>query len=93
MLRHLINTLSAEVCTINVELANLQTIVKKNLIKYDIYIFKDETALQRIALSLQDTLSEGNPRQMVGAIVALAARPSVPLLPSQRSSFVRYLVN
>lgn len=30
---------------------------------------------------------------MVGAIVTLAARPTVPLLPSQRAIFVRYMVN
>lgn len=52
----------------------------------------DDASLQRIALSLQNSLSEGNARQMVGAIVALAAHPTLPLLPSQRSAFIKYMV-
>ncbi|KAI4498116.1 hypothetical protein M0802_006940 [Mischocyttarus mexicanus] len=53
---------------------------------------EDDTTLQRIALSLQESLGDNSALQMVGAIVALAARPTVPLLPSQRATFVRYMV-
>ncbi|XP_063985336.1 maestro heat-like repeat-containing protein family member 1 [Diachasmimorpha longicaudata] len=52
----------------------------------------DDASLQRIALSLQNSLSEGNAKQMVGAIVALAAHPTLPLLPSQRAAFIKYIV-
>ncbi|XP_011301504.1 maestro heat-like repeat-containing protein family member 1 [Fopius arisanus] len=52
----------------------------------------DDASLQRIALSLQNSLSDGNAKQMVGAIVALAAHQTLPLLPSQRATFIRYLV-
>lgn len=56
---------------------------------------EDEATLQRIALSLQESLGENSSGalQMVSAIVALAARPSFPLLPSQRAKFVRYMVS
>lgn len=53
---------------------------------------QDEAALQRIALSLQDSLGDGSTKQLIGAIVALAARPTFPLLPSQRSAFVKFMV-
>ncbi|XP_046813255.1 maestro heat-like repeat-containing protein family member 1 [Vespa crabro] len=53
---------------------------------------EDDTTLQRIALSLQDSLGDSSALQMVGAIVTLAARPTVPLLPSQRAIFVRYMI-
>ncbi|XP_058805829.1 maestro heat-like repeat-containing protein family member 1 [Phymastichus coffea] len=53
---------------------------------------EDESALQRIALSLQDSLGDGSTRQVIGAIVALAARPTFPLLPSQRTSFIKFMV-
>ncbi|XP_015183266.1 PREDICTED: maestro heat-like repeat-containing protein family member 1 [Polistes dominula] len=53
---------------------------------------EDDTTLQRIALSLQESLGDNSALQMVGAIVTLAARPTVPLLPSQRATFVRYMV-
>nr|XP_050863894.1 maestro heat-like repeat-containing protein family member 1 [Vespula vulgaris] len=53
---------------------------------------EDDTTLQRIALSLQESLGDSSALQMVGAIVTLAARPTVPLLPSQRATFVRYMV-
>lgn len=49
--------------------------------------------MQRIALSLQESLREDSSLQMVSAIAALAARPTFPLLPSQRAKFVRYMVN
>lgn len=54
---------------------------------------EDDGSLQRIALSLQESLGENGALQMVGAIVALAARPTFPLLPSQRARFVRYMVS
>ncbi|EZA49279.1 HEAT repeat-containing protein 7A [Ooceraea biroi] len=56
---------------------------------------EDDATLQRIALSLQESLGENNSGalQMVSAIVALAARPTFPLLPSQRAKFVRYMVS
>ncbi|KYN02585.1 PREDICTED: maestro heat-like repeat-containing protein family member 1 [Cyphomyrmex costatus] len=54
---------------------------------------EDDGSLQRIALSLQESLGENGALQMVGAIVALAARPTFPLLPSQRAKFVRYMVS
>ncbi|KAK2577321.1 hypothetical protein KPH14_003451 [Odynerus spinipes] len=54
---------------------------------------EDDTTLQRIALSLQESLGDSSALQMVGAIVALAARPTLPLLPSQRATFVRYMVS
>ncbi|KAG7209580.1 hypothetical protein KM043_011242 [Ampulex compressa] len=54
---------------------------------------ENDGTLQRIALSLQDSLGDNSMRQMAGAIVALAARPSLPLLPSQRALFVRYMVS
>ncbi|XP_031777051.1 maestro heat-like repeat-containing protein family member 1 isoform X2 [Nasonia vitripennis] len=60
-----------------------------------IFSLQDDAALQRIALSLQDSLLQGDvccTRQVIGAIVALAARPSLPLLPSQRSSFIKFMV-
>jgi len=43
---------------------------------------------------LQESLGENSSGalQMVSAIVALAARPTFPLLPSQRAKFVRYMV-
>lgn len=56
---------------------------------------QDDAAMQRIALSLQDSLLQGDgccTRQLIGAIVALAARPSLPLLPSQQSSFIKFMV-
>ncbi|KAJ8688258.1 hypothetical protein QAD02_024053 [Eretmocerus hayati] len=53
---------------------------------------EDELALQKIAQSIQDSLSDGNTRQVVGVIVALAARPNFFLLPSQRSSFIKFIV-
>ncbi|XP_077256814.1 maestro heat-like repeat-containing protein family member 1 [Temnothorax americanus] len=54
---------------------------------------EDDGSLQRIALSLQESLGENGALQMIGAIVALAARPTFPLLPSQRARFVRYMVS
>lgn len=48
--------------------------------------------LQRIAMSLQDSLGDGNTRQVVGAIAALAARQTFPLLPSLRSAFIKFMV-
>lgn len=54
---------------------------------------QNDAALQKIALSLQDSLGDGScTRQVIGAIVALAARPSLPLLASQRSSFIKFMV-
>ncbi|XP_066601131.1 maestro heat-like repeat-containing protein family member 1 [Prorops nasuta] len=53
---------------------------------------EDDESLQRIALNLQESLGESCARQMVGALAALAARPTIPLLPSQRTAFVRYMV-
>lgn len=54
---------------------------------------ENDTSMQRIALSLQDSLGESSAHQMVGAIVALMARPNLSLLPSQRASYVRFMVN
>ncbi|KAG5329833.1 MROH1 protein, partial [Acromyrmex charruanus] len=54
---------------------------------------EDDGSLQRIALSLQESLGENGALQMVSAIVALAARPTFPLLPSQRAKFIRYMVS
>ncbi|KAL6261907.1 hypothetical protein P5V15_006990 [Pogonomyrmex californicus] len=54
---------------------------------------EDDGSLQRIALSLQESLGENGALQMVSAIVALVARPTFPLLPSQRVRFVRYMVS
>lgn len=48
--------------------------------------------MQRIALSLQESLAEDNSLQMVSAIAALVAQ-SIPLLPSQRAKFIHYMVN
>ncbi|XP_024939150.1 maestro heat-like repeat-containing protein family member 1 isoform X2 [Cephus cinctus] len=53
---------------------------------------QNDAVLQRIALTLQESLGEASARQMVGAIVALAARTSLPLLSSQRATFIRFLV-
>ncbi|XP_012277895.1 maestro heat-like repeat-containing protein family member 1 isoform X2 [Orussus abietinus] len=53
---------------------------------------EEDAALRRIALAVEESLSEASPKQVVGVIVALAARPAVPLLPAQRSVFVRYMV-
>uniref|UniRef100_A0ABD2XLD7 Maestro heat-like repeat-containing protein family member 1 n=1 Tax=Trichogramma kaykai TaxID=54128 RepID=A0ABD2XLD7_9HYME len=53
---------------------------------------EDEVSLQKIAVNLQDSLSEGNTRLVVGAIVALAARPKFPVLPTQRSAFIKFMV-
>lgn len=52
----------------------------------------DDASLQRIALSLQNSLGEGSTRQLVGAIVALAAHSTLPLLPSQRAAFIQFMV-
>lgn len=54
---------------------------------------EEDGTLQRIALSLQESLREDSSLQMVSAIAALAARPTFPLLPSQRAKFVRYMVS
>ncbi|XP_046485809.1 maestro heat-like repeat-containing protein family member 1 isoform X1 [Neodiprion pinetum] len=53
---------------------------------------EDDSALQRIALSLQESLHEGNARQLVGAIAAIAARSMKLLTPDQRACFVRFMV-
>lgn len=53
---------------------------------------EDDASLQKIALSLQNSLSEGSTRQLVGVIVALAAHPTLPLLPSQRAAFIQFMV-
>ncbi|XP_014215700.1 maestro heat-like repeat-containing protein family member 1 isoform X1 [Copidosoma floridanum] len=54
---------------------------------------EESTAFQRIASSLQDSLGDANyTRHLVSAMVALAARPTFPLLSSQRSSFVKFIV-
>lgn len=49
--------------------------------------------MQRIALSLQESLGEDNTLQMISVIAALAEKPIFPLLPLQRAKFIRYLVN
>ncbi|KMQ97699.1 heat repeat-containing protein 7a [Lasius niger] len=54
---------------------------------------EDDGTLQRIALSLQESLGEDNTLQMVSAIAALVVRPTFPLLPSQRAKFIRYMVS
>ncbi|XP_043485318.1 maestro heat-like repeat-containing protein family member 1 [Leptopilina heterotoma] len=53
---------------------------------------ENDTSMQRIALSLQDSLGESSAHQMVGAIVALMARPNLSLLPSQRATYIRFMV-
>ncbi|XP_029176005.1 LOW QUALITY PROTEIN: maestro heat-like repeat-containing protein family member 1 [Nylanderia fulva] len=54
---------------------------------------KDDGILQRIALSLQESLGEDNTLQMISVIAALAEKPTFPLLPLQRAKFIRYLVS
>lgn len=49
--------------------------------------------MQRIVLSLQESLTEDSSLQMVSAIAALVARSTFSLLPSQRVKFIRYMVN
>ncbi|XP_048515831.1 maestro heat-like repeat-containing protein family member 1 isoform X2 [Athalia rosae] len=53
---------------------------------------EDSSALLRIALSLQESLNEGNTRQLVGAIAAIAAKSMILLSPDQRASFVKFMV-
>ena len=52
-----------------------------------------DSSVQRIALSLQDSLGDNSIRQMAGAVVALMARPNLSLLPSQRATYVRFMVS
>ncbi|KAK0166476.1 hypothetical protein PV328_004896 [Microctonus aethiopoides] len=53
---------------------------------------EEETSLQKIALSIQNVLGDVNARQIVGPIVALVAHPTLTLLPSQRMSFIRFII-
>lgn len=53
---------------------------------------EDDVSLQKIAQAIQSVLSDVSGREIVGAIVALAAHPTLTLLPSQRAAFIRFIV-